>query len=180
LSGENKKMLVILEGADGSGKSSLATRIRKDIDEYLLFLKSNGPPHTLGQLANVLGVLTNLRDQSIPVVTDRNPVISEYVYGPIIRGKCMHALSIEQMARWFKDTMIIHCRPNYQALAAGVRKEVQMEGVVLNHRHIIQAYDDLMGFLEKEGVYIKRYDYTGPPQLVLDSIKAFIRKGTPQ
>jgi hypothetical protein len=37
-----------------------------------------------------------------------------------------------------------------------------------------------MGSLEKEGVYIKRYDYTGPPQLVLDSIKAFIRKGTPQ
>ena len=169
-------MLVILEGADGSGKTSLATRIRKDIDEYMLLLRSNGPPHTLGQLANVIGVLNTLRDSSVPVITDRNPVISEYVYGPIIRGKCMHGLTIEQMGRWFKTTMIIHCRPNFQALAAGVRKEVQMEGVVLNHRTIIKAYDDLMGHLEREGVYIKRYDYTGPPQLVLDSIKTFIRK----
>lgn len=169
-------MLVILEGADGSGKTSLATRIRKDLDEYVLFLRSNGPPHRVGQLANVISLLANI-PQVIPVVCDRNPIISESVYGPILRGKCMHVLTIEQMARWFKPMMIIHCRPNYEALAAGVRREPQLEGVVDNHRHIVKAYDDLMGQLENEGVYIKRYDYTGPPQLILDAVKSFILRG---
>lgn len=169
-------MLIILEGADGSGKTSLANRIRKDTDEYLLFLRSNGAPHHVGQLADVIGMLTAI-PYRIPIVTDRNPVISESVYGPIIRGECMHGLDVEQLAGIFRQSMIIYCRPNYSALAAGMRKEVQMEGVALNHRTIVKAYDDLMGQLEKGGVYVKRYDYTGPPQLILDSIKTFIRKG---
>jgi len=169
-------MLIILEGSDGSGKTSLANRIRKDLDEYMLLLRSSGPPRHVGQLADVIGMLASI-PYRIPVVTDRNPVISESVYGPIIREKCMHGLTLEQMGRMFRHAMVIHCRPNYSALADGVRQESQMEGVVLNHRAIVKAYDDLMGQLEKEGVYIKRYDYTGPPQLILDSIKTFIRKG---
>jgi hypothetical protein len=168
-------MLIILEGSDGSGKTSLANRIRKDLQQYSLFLRSNGPPHHVGQLADVIGLLASLPPH-IPVICDRNPVISESIYGLIIRGKCMHGLDLEQLAFMFKSAMIIHCRPNYSALAAGIRKEVQMEGVVLNHRRIVQAYDTLMGQLEKEGVYIKRYDYTGPPQLIMDSIKTFIGK----
>ncbi len=169
-------MLIILEGADGSGKSTLANRIRKDIDEYILLLRSNGPPHHVGQLADVIGMLAEI-PWRIPVVTDRNPVISESIYGPIIRGKCMHGLDPEQMVRMFSKTMIIYCRPNYAHLAAGVRKEVQMEGVVVNHRQLVREYDTLMGELENKGIYIKRYDYTAGPQLVLDSIKTFIRQG---
>lgn len=167
-------MLVILEGADGSGKTTLANRIRKEIDQYLLLLRSNGPP-SIGQLADYIGWVSSLPHKLV-LVTDRNPIISEAVYGPIIRGKCLHALTTEQIARQFRNAMIIHCRPNYSALAAGAAKEVQMDGVVMNLRHIIKAYDELMGKLESEGVYIKRYDFTGPPQLILDSIKAFIRK----
>ncbi len=169
-------MLIILEGADGSGKTSLATRIRKDIDEYILLLRSSGPPRNIEQLATVVNFIRSCPPE-IPLITDRNPLISESVYGPIIRGQCMHSLDVEGMATLFQNAMIIHCRPNYSVLAAGVRKEVQMEGVVLNHRQIIKEYDTLMGGLEKLGVYVKRYDYTGPPQLILDSIKAFIRKG---
>lgn len=169
-------MLVILEGADGSGKTSLANRIRKDLDEYTLFLKSSGPP-TIGQLADVIGWLASVPTR-IPIVCDRLSVISEYVYGPIIRGKCIHGLTIEQMARWLKPrpSLIIHCRPSYSALAAGVRQEVQMDGVVLNHRHIIKGYDELMGQLREEETLIKSYDYTGPPQLILEAIRVFIRE----
>lgn len=170
-------MLVILEGADGSGKTSLANRIRNDLDEYSLFLRSSGPP-TIGQLADVIGWLASIPSR-IPVVCDRLSVISEAVYGPILRGKCIHGLSIEQMARWMKGrpSMIVHCRPSYSALAAGVRREVQMEGVVLNHRHIVKAYDEIMGQLRQEGVDVRPYDYTGPPQLILEYIKTFIREG---
>ncbi|MHA1806801.1 MAG: hypothetical protein ACTSX2_04445 [Candidatus Thorarchaeota archaeon] len=169
-------MLIILEGADGSGKTSLAHRIRKDLDEYTLFLKSSGPP-TIGQLADVIGWLASVPTR-IPIVCDRLSVISEYVYGPIIRGKCLHGLTTEQIALWLKGrpSLVIHCRPSYSALAAGVRQEVQMEGVVLNHRHIIKGYDEIMGELREEEVSVKSYDYTGPPQLILDSIRTFIRE----
>ena len=87
----------------------------------------------------------------------------------------MHGLSTKQIAGMLKPHMLIYCRPpNYAHLAAGVRKEVQREGVVLNHRTIIKSYDELMIQFEGHGIYLKRYDYMGSPQLILDSIKSFI------
>ena len=169
-------MLIILEGADGSGKTSLANRIRKDVDEYILFLRSNGPPHHVGQLADVIGWLGEI-PRKIPVVQDRNPVISEYVYGPIIRGKCMHGLTLEQIIRYLRQAMVVYCRPSYSALAAGMRQDVQMEGVALNHQEIVRAYDKLMGELEELGVDIRRYDFTGPADLILDAVKTYIIRG---
>jgi len=167
-------LLVIIEGADGSGKTTLANRIRGQLDQYMLLLRTNGPP-SIGQLADYIGWVNDIPHKLL-LVTDRNPIISEAVYGPIIRGKCLHALTLEQMARQFRNALVIHCRPSYSKLAAGVQKEVQMDGVVLNHRHIVKAYDELMGKLEHEGVNVKRYDFTGPPQMIIDSIKAYIRE----
>jgi len=166
-------MLIILEGADGSGKTSLATRLRKELKQYCLQLSFHHLP-TLTQIAEVTGWLQHL-PPNLPVITDRTHLISEYVYGPILRGKCLHALNVKQIARWIKPAMLVHCRPNRNALAAGVQHEPQMEGVVNYHKEIIRAYDVLMGDLEKEGVYVKRYDYTGPPQLLLDSIRDYIQ-----
>jgi len=153
----------------------LANKIRKEFDGYLLFLRSNGPP-TLQELADVIGWIASIPPR-IPVISDRLTILSEAIYGPILRGKCIHGLSIEQMARWIKarPAMIIYCRPNYSALAAGMRQETQMDGVHANHQRIVKAYDELMGKLEQESVQVTRYDYTGPPQLVLDSIRTFIR-----
>lgn len=169
-------MLVILEGADGSGKTTLANRLRDHIDQYMLLLRTNGPP-SIGQLADYVGWVNDL-PPNLLLVTDRNPIISEAVYGPIIRGKCLHALTIEQIARQFRHSLIIHCRPSYSRLTASVKKEVQMEGVEVNLRHLVKAYDELMGKLEKEGVQIKRYDFTGPPQNIIDSVKTYIREKT--
>ncbi|WP_455363563.1 hypothetical protein [[Eubacterium] cellulosolvens] len=166
-------MIVIIEGADGSGKTTLANRLRKDLKDYCIFIRSNGPPRNLQQLVDMITLLQEIPPR-LPVITDRNPVISEYVYGPILRGKCMHGLKVEQMTRLFKDKLIIHCRPSYSALEQSVRREEQLEGVIDNHRHIVRAYDWLMGRLSQDGVKIKPYDYTGPPQLIMDTVKAFI------
>lgn len=171
-------MLIILEGADGSGKTSLANRIRKDIDTYCLFLRSNGPPHSLQQLADAIGLLQSLKEHPrLSVITDRNPILSEYVYGPILRARCMHGLTLDQMAKWVKGSLLIYCRPNYQALAAGMREAAQLAGVHANHRDIVRAYDEMMGQLEQRGAEVKRYDYTGPPNLIMDAVKSFILKG---
>ncbi len=169
-------MLIILEGADGSGKTSLANRIRKDVQEYMLFLRSNGAPHHVGQLADVIGWVAAI-PYVIPVIQDRNPVISEYIYGPIIRGKCMHGLDFEQMEQMFRKSMIIYCRPSYSALAAGMRQEVQMEGVALNHKEIVRAYDEFMGQLRETDIPVRTYDFTGPSALILDAVRSFIQRG---
>lgn len=168
-------MLIVIEGADGSGKTTLANRIRKDLQDYCLFWRSSGPPKNMKQLTDVVGMLNDIPKRQ-PVVTDRNPLLSEYIYGPILRGTCMHALSIEKMAHWLKHALIIHCRPNYSALAAGVRREDQLEGVRENHRLIVQAYDSLMMGLAEYGATVKPYDYTGPPQLIMEAVTDFIRE----
>ena len=128
-------MLIVLEGPDGSGKTTLATRIRKDLDQYCLFLRSNGPPSTLLEFLDIVHFLQEIEPR-LPVVTDRNPLISEYVYGLILRGKRIHGLSVEQMATWLKSntTLLIYCRPKFAELDQGVRREQQLEGVIENHR----------------------------------------------
>lgn len=169
-------MLIILEGADGSGKTSLANKIRKEVEEYMLFLRSNGAPHHVGQLADVIGWVSEI-PYRIPVIQDRNPVISEYIYGPIIRGKCMHGLTFDQMARMFRKSMIIYCRPSYSALAAGMRQEVQMEGVALNHKEIVRAYDQLIGQFRETDMSVIPFDFTGPSVIILDAVRSFIQRG---
>lgn len=170
-------MLVIIEGADGSGKTTLANRIRGQLGQYAMFLRTSGPP-SIVEIANVCHWVDS-HPHTLPLIMDRYPLLSEYVYGPILRGKCKHAMTIEMMARALRNAMVIHCRPNYSALAANVQKEVQLEGVLVNHRHIVKKYDELMGNLEKGGVHVKRYDYTGPPQLIFDSIKGYLAVGAP-
>ncbi len=88
----------------------------------------------------------------------------------------MHALTLEQTASWLRNALIIHCRPSYSKLAAGVRKEIQMDGVILNHRQLIEAYDKLMGELEMMEVQVIRYDFTGPFSPLLRSIHNYIEE----
>lgn len=170
-------MLVILEGADGSGKTTLATRIRQELGQYSLFLRTSGPP-SIVEIANVCHWIDS-HPASLPIIMDRYPIISEYVYGPIIRGKCKHALTLPKIASTLRHAMIIYCRPSYEALREGVLREAQLEGVVLNHRDIVKAYDSLMSSLEGDGVYVKKYDYTTPGQRVISDIQTFIKGRTP-
>jgi len=113
--------------------------------------------------------------KDIPIFVDRLPIISEYIYGPVLRGKCQHGLKLQQMAAILRDAFIIYCRPNWAALAVAVKRENQLEGVLANHHVIVKAYDELMGRLELECVRVHRYDYTGPPQMIMDSVRSFLR-----
>ena len=170
-------MLVIIEGPDGSGKTSLANRLRKDLSSPCLFLRSNGAPTRVEDLAQIIHWI-NALPLYVPLITDRNPLISEYVYGPILRGKCMHKWTLEQMANWSKRALVIYCRPSWSALAQALRREIQLEGVIENHRIIVEAYDKLMSEFQTRGVEVVPYDFTGPPQLIMDRVRSYIRSNS--
>src|SRR5690606_4664522 len=118
-------MLVILEGPDGSGKSTLGTYLASQTERPLL----HSPGVTQGELemkAWVLRMLTSpLRDN---LILDRFPLVSELVYGPVLRNEVLIPKFHPLYAAWHRiPTTLIYCRPPTDAIheAAIAKSESQ-------------------------------------------------------
>lgn len=133
--------MIILEGPDNSGKSTLGKKLAKKFD--LVLRHSIRPDKSLVTHE----VLKHSRDQLIPsrVIQDRVYAISEYVYGTIIRGKTalgpFHAQALRDL--YSRDHLIIYCRPSKKTILNNKGRD-QMEGVLDNHEAIIDEYDEVV------------------------------------
>lgn len=155
--------MVILEGPDNSGKSTLGvdlTRLfgwpvehskKPELDEY--------EGHDREFMAYMHAV-QHLSPKA--VIRDRTYAISENIYGPIIRKQSMLGLFAEQSLKMLASTQIpiVYCRPPIPLILGTSKKE--MAGVVENHRAIIKRYDEMMELLDDCGAFVYRYDYTNP------------------
>ena len=77
--------MVIIEGCDGSGKSTLIKRLLKDLDVEL-------QPRVVNQDAEAMVDLQDWVSKDLQKgfgrrLYDRHRLISELIYGPAIRGK---------------------------------------------------------------------------------------------
>lgn len=152
-------MLVIIEGADGSGKTTLANRLRKsDIGHHWL-IRSNGPANSVIDMTKAAEWITRGVPPRTNIICDRFPLLSEWVYGPILRGKCMHDYSPSLLARYFLTApypiRLIYCRPKNPRLSG----QSHRKGVSENIGRIVTAYDNLMKQLGMEGVAVHLYDF---------------------
>lgn len=170
-------MLVIIEGPDGSGKTTLANYLRKNVEAYAWLLRSNGPPTNVIDMLRTVRWITRDAPPHLNVICDRFPIISEIVYGPILRDRCLHDYTPKLIAQYFLTapypTIIIHCRPPLQELELSVHSQVQMTGVKNNLSRIAETYDVLMQDLHREGVQIYRYDYTESPLPIVQTVQEF-------
>ena len=156
--------LIIVEGVDGSGKTTLIQNFRQVASRLCWLLFRSGPPQGTEDLVDTVRYIERSSLFSVPLIVDRHPLISETIYGPIVRGKSL----IEDY--WTRDralqrvvdtaVRVIHCRPPMEDIEKLARREKQMPGVLDNLWILYQAYDQTMASLARSGATVVTYDWT--------------------
>lgn len=134
---------IIIEGPDGAGKSYAIEHIRSAINIPLYPIQ--GPPKSPSDAVNM--VTTALDAEGY--IFDRFPLISEMIYGPIIRNTHIFDPS------WLKrlnpeEDFIVYVRPSRDVilshqLESKPHKPLEhVRKVQEKHNKIIDAYDELM------------------------------------
>jgi hypothetical protein len=156
--------LIIVEGVDGSGKTTLVQNFRQTASRHCLIISRSGPPRGKTDLIDSLYGITNLGRRETPIIIDRHPLISEPIYGPIIRGSSYvdPPFNRENALEYVASTAdrVIYCRTDLETAQRASRRERQMEGVHDQYWALYQAYDKYMEDLARLGVKIVPYDWT--------------------
>lgn len=153
--------MVIVEGMDNSGKTTLVRQLSEDC--RLLVMNNRRRPKTRQDILDYVAGVVPLA-QRFPVILDRFAPISEPIYGPICRNtelltrddisQCLLRVTAEQP----KPAVIIYCRPRATTILQ-FGPIPQMEGVIENGRALLQAYDETMKKLGSFWFTVLYYDW---------------------
>lgn len=157
--------IVIVEGVDGSGKTTLLRDLRKQSKTYFWIASSSRRPQTLVNFQDAIHWIGQAGYLNLPIVCDRFPIISETVYGPILRGsnllnKFNRRDQANATAVLNGVDRIIYCRPPKEQIAHNLKQNPQMEGVIKHLPALIKRYDDVMDSLRDDNIKVFHYDYT--------------------
>lgn len=138
---------IIIEGPDGSGKSYTACSIERAVP--LSIYPTQGPPKSAGEI--VRRVIKFFGQDNL--IFDRCPLISEMVYGPVIRGN--HIFDKSWLIRFDpQKDIIVYCRPSTDTIIETklVQKDHKpqdhVEEVIKKHHRIIERYDVIMSYID--------------------------------
>jgi thymidylate kinase len=150
-------MLVVVEGVDGSGKSTLVQTLRKQPGQYCMIIQASRP-RGIGDLENFFDATASLKNQiDGTVICDRFHPISECVYGSVLRGR---STPLSEVVKYLIHVdLIIYCRSSLETIRVNLPKSPQMLGVFENLVKLTEAYDLLMRHLRLVRPIIE-YDYT--------------------
>ncbi len=147
-------MIIILEGADNSGKSTLAKRLAADLN--LEVCHPGGPPKNIAEALARCVEQDTIFDLSTQVnfIYDRVTCISDRIY----RGKSEYHSVFDMFLDRIKETanvLIVFCRPSTERLKNfddHVMQDHEDEAVVEHAKNnvdrIIREYDELLGVLQ--------------------------------
>ena len=144
------KRHIILEGPDGSGKSTILHTIadwERQLTIHPKFATSKGPDHHLFDVRTQADLETLADATKTPGIYDRYPIISELIYGPIIR---------KRLPGWFNDsewisiaervlqarTIVVWCLPPFDVVRKNVSDDRDMPGVTDNLNEIYLQYQN--------------------------------------
>lgn len=149
--------MIIVEGMDNTGKTTLIKSLVAQFDlEYRGSASElRGDPSKL-----VAWVDEELARPTVkPPIYDRFPLISEEVYGPILRGRS--SIPERRYDGWAQahSVLFIYCRPPLGYIRRWGTRE-QMEGVKEFDKELIARYDRVMHRYRCRGWGVIRYDYS--------------------
>jgi predicted HAD superfamily Cof-like phosphohydrolase len=147
--------IIIVEGPDGAGKTTLINRLQKDLN--VITIKSPRPRdyHDCKDLL----ARTMLIAENTNILCDRIGIISEPIYGPICRGTHPFPTwdeSHEMLA--LINPIIIWCQPDVSVCEDNLDSQPQMNGVIEHIDDLCDAYSKFFGGIDAS-VCVLAYDY---------------------
>lgn len=139
-------MSILLEGADNSGKTSLAKDLRQ-LNHRLKYFHSGSAPRDEEHEAHC--ILQQYEKCSQPdMIVDRATCISQQVYG----GRLFEPKLMQELDKLIRiGTLVVYCRPSTDRLMAfehftwrDEEDEAYKQQVIINQHKYISAYDTLM------------------------------------
>lgn len=145
--------MLILEGCDLSGKSTIGKRI-SELTGRKIFAPAEhfkGRPKDLNDINDRFNFINQLDHDEY--VLDRHPFISEFIYGTILnRGSLVSAEMLTEFLEMCKPTIlfcdpgILHIMTNIEHLKTKPHKEQNhVDGVASNLPNIWHMYRQVMG-----------------------------------
>lgn len=164
-------MILILEGPDGSGKSTLGKQLAADLGVEYVY---PGKPENVYQCQEIVNHVDSLREDSRLYIIDRTPWISDLIYATAFDRPTLMKVKdiVEYQAK--PGQFPIFCLPTCLS-KSDISQEVKphkskwhMQKVMANHERIINLYDRIFRTnfpnsprynFRKEGSYeeIKQY-----------------------
>lgn len=157
--------MIIIEGPDNAGKSTLAEKLSKSIG--VAVHHSGGPAKNDEEILHRAELVF---DQTGPRIYDRVPFISDYVYRTVLKDKPSPFLDMNLVKRYLKRLKKIHpviilCWPPVPVMMAmeghqrsAHETEEHFNRVKDNQEQFIHLYNQL--FLD---IPHYKYDYTADP-----------------
>lgn len=141
-------MIIIAEGMDNTGKTFLCNELKRMRPwAHLEKLRTEGSVPTRPEIAAFCDDLILRAEQRIDTVFDRHSIVSELVYGSVLRPEPLlswaEVANILGMVADYCNIVLIYCRPpDERVLDFGERE--QMPGVRENARRLLATYDDVI------------------------------------
>lgn len=149
-----KPKLIIVEGPDGMGKTSLARFIARRLNAMIFHATAKGIQNDqAGYLLNILhNVEENMALHDCPVVLDRHWP-SEVAYAPVLRPTKMHHTH-ELFAKCVElEAQYIFCMPqDTNSLLRFVSKQEPGDADLLQYKQIMDNYWKLITSLQKDNI----------------------------
>lgn len=132
-------MNIVLEGADATGKSTLASYLSKHLHRPII--ESDGPPKSKDELNERIERFLALDGH----ICCRHPVVSQMIYGPLRPDKQDERVTIEQIDHFYKSTpLIIYCATPPYLPAHNVKERdtpEHLDTIRRNARYIRDMYN---------------------------------------
>jgi hypothetical protein len=147
--------MIIVEGMDNTGKTTLIKKLSLELGLEI----RHSPSHLVGSPDLYTWVDEELaQDFKLPPIYDRFPLISEAVYGPILRG--VSTIPKGKYDGWAAshDVLFIYCRPGLNRILNWGHRD-QMKGVMEHAKALVAEYDDVMFSYRTRGWGVVKYDY---------------------
>jgi len=150
--------MIVIEGVDNAGKTTLAQRLAKDLKG--IYLKSELIPLPDERSLERYVRLTTMASLFAPVVSDRHPAISDYIYAHVLREG--HTPVRREMVEAFvyPTLNVIWCCPPQQTIRKSIVHTPQMNGVIQNIAALIRAYDAFFQLASVRFNSFLQYDYS--------------------
>ena len=155
-------MIIIVEGMDNTGKTTLIEKLHKNLGFPIIKSLGNATQEAhVGWLIDLL----HKHEENDHVLVDRCPLISEFVYGPLIRHRnVMWSIAQDWWDELLKiGVIVIYCRPSRDTILGTLTEREQMEGVVSQGTKLLDTYDELMISIRNRLPLIV-YNYVDDPQ----------------